>query len=107
MNPHRNTVQHAIAECAIAALREQVLVEGPHTIAAIVHEVGLVPPFYIITWRHAGRHWHQRHNRTPSWYVELGVVRSEEGTGYLEGVRAICDEFGIMMASDEVKAQDV
>jgi taurine--2-oxoglutarate transaminase len=62
-------------ERALAHLRDTILVEGPHTIAAIVLEtvVGtngvLVPP-----------------------------------DGYLEGVRALCDEHGIVMVADEVMA---
>jgi taurine--2-oxoglutarate transaminase len=58
---------------ALAHLRDTLMVEGPHTVAAIILEtvVGtngiLVPP-----------------------------------DGYLEGVRAICDEFGIVFIADEV-----
>jgi taurine--2-oxoglutarate transaminase len=58
---------------ALAHLRDTLMVEGPHTVAAIILEtvVGtngiLVPP-----------------------------------DGYLEGVRAICDEFGIIFIADEV-----
>jgi taurine--2-oxoglutarate transaminase len=65
------------AECerALTHLRETLMVEGAHTVAAIVLEtvVGtngiLVPP-----------------------------------DGYLAGIRAICDEFGIAMIADEVMA---
>jgi taurine--2-oxoglutarate transaminase len=65
------------SECerALAHLREVLMVEGAHTVAAIILEpvVGtngiLVPP-----------------------------------DGYLAGVRAICDEFGIVMIADEVMA---
>src|SRR4051812_38842694 len=62
-------------ERALAHLREVLMFEGAHTVAAIVLEsvVGtngiLVPP-----------------------------------DGYLAGVRAICDEFGIVMVADEVMA---
>jgi taurine--2-oxoglutarate transaminase len=61
------------AERALAGLHEQILAEGPHTIALIMHE---------------------------------GVTGSN-GTiahppGYLEGVRAMCDKYGIMMGIDEV-----
>jgi taurine--2-oxoglutarate transaminase len=62
-------------ERALTHLRETLMVEGAHTVAAIVLEpvVGtngiLVPP-----------------------------------DGYLAGVRAICDEFGIVMIADEVMA---
>ncbi len=58
---------------ALAHLRDTLMVEGPHTVAAIILEtvVGtngiLVPP-----------------------------------DGYLEGVREICDEHGIMFIADEV-----
>jgi taurine---2-oxoglutarate transaminase len=58
---------------ALQHLRDLIMVEGPHTVAAIILEtvVGtngiLVPP-----------------------------------DGYLAGVRAICDEFGIVMIVDEV-----
>ena len=62
-------------ERALAHLREILMVEGAHTVAAIILEtvVGtngiLVPP-----------------------------------DGYLVGIRAICDEFGIVMIADEVMA---
>lgn len=62
-------------ERALAHLRDTLMVEGAHTVAAIILEtvVGtngiLVPP-----------------------------------DGYLEGVRAICDEHGIMLIADEVMA---
>ncbi len=62
-------------ERALQHLRDTLMVEGAHTVAAIVLEtvVGtngvLVPP-----------------------------------DGYLEGVRAICDEFGIVWIADEVMA---
>ena len=66
-----------VEECerALTHLREILMVEGAHTVAAIILEpvVGtngiLVPP-----------------------------------AGYLAGVRAICDEFGIVMIADEVMA---
>ena len=60
---------------ALTHLRDTLMVEGPHTVAAIMLEsvVGtngiLVPP-----------------------------------AGYMEGVRALCDEFGIVMIADEVMA---
>ncbi len=60
---------------ALAHLRDTLMVEGAHTVAAIILEtvVGtngiLVPP-----------------------------------DGYLEGVRALCDEHGIMLIADEVMA---
>uniref|UniRef100_UPI001C60509E aspartate aminotransferase family protein n=1 Tax=Pseudonocardia nigra TaxID=1921578 RepID=UPI001C60509E len=61
------------SERALQYLRDTLMVEGPHTVAAILLEtvVGtngvLVPP-----------------------------------PGYLAGVRALCDEFGIVMIADEV-----
>lgn len=57
----------------LAKLRQQVLYEGPETIAAIYLEP--IPG-------------------------SNGVLVPPEG--YLEGVRAICDEFGILMVCDEV-----
>ncbi len=77
--PYRSAF-HATSEAeeserALEHLRQTIVVEGPHAIAAVVLEtvVGtngiLVPP-----------------------------------PGYLEGVRALCDEFGILMIADEVMA---
>jgi taurine--2-oxoglutarate transaminase len=69
------TTEAEECERALAHLREVLMFEGAHTVAAIVLEtvVGtngiLVPP-----------------------------------DGYLAGVRAICDEFGIVMIVDEVMA---
>lgn len=69
------TTEQEECERALSHLRDLIMVEGPHTVAAILLEtiVGtngvLVPP-----------------------------------DGYLAGVRAICDEFGIMMIADEVMA---
>ena len=69
------TTEAEESERALTHLRNLIMVEGPHTIAAILLEtiVGtngvLLPP-----------------------------------DGYLAGVRAICDEFGIMMIADEVMA---
>jgi taurine---2-oxoglutarate transaminase len=69
---HATTEEEESAR-ALQHLRELLMVEGPHTVAAIILEtvVGtngiLVPP-----------------------------------PGYLAGVRAICDEFGILMIADEV-----
>jgi taurine--2-oxoglutarate transaminase len=63
------------SERALRHLRDLIMVEGAHTVAAIILEtvVGtngiLVPP-----------------------------------PGYLEGVRAICDEYGIVLIADEVMA---
>lgn len=63
------------ADYYVAKLREQVLYEGPDSVAAIVMET--------ITGSN-------------------GVIIPPEG--YLQGVRKICDEFGIMMICDEVMA---
>ena len=71
---HATTPEEECAR-ALAHLRDTLVVEGPHTVAAIIVEpvVGtngiLVPP-----------------------------------DGYLAGVRALCDEFGIMLVVDEVMA---
>ena len=59
----------------VAKLREQVIYEGPESVAAIVMET--------ITGSN-------------------GVIIPPEG--YLQGVRKICDEFGILMICDEVMA---
>lgn len=63
------------AEYYVSKLREQVIYEGPDSVAAIVMET--------ITGSN-------------------GVIIPPKG--YLKGVRAICDEFGIMMICDEVMA---
>lgn len=63
------------AEYYVSKLREQVLYEGPDSVAAIVMET--------VTGSN-------------------GVIIPPEG--YLQGVRKICDEFGIMMICDEVMA---
>lgn len=63
------------AEYYVAKLREQVIYEGPDSVAAIVMET--------ITGSN-------------------GVIIPPDG--YLQGVRKICDEFGIMMICDEVMA---
>ena len=69
------TTEQEESERALSHLRDLLMVEGSHTVAAIIMEtvVGtngiLVPP-----------------------------------PGYLAGVRALCDEFGIMMIADEVMA---
>jgi len=64
-------------ECvnALAHLRDTILVEGPQTIAAVVLETVV---------------------------GTNGVLPPPEG--YLAGVRALCDEFGIVMVCDEVMA---
>ena len=67
--------EKAASEYYVAKLREQVLYEGPDSVAAIVMET--------ITGSN-------------------GVIIPPEG--YLQGVRKICDEFGIMMICDEVMA---
>ncbi|HEV7195930.1 MAG TPA: aspartate aminotransferase family protein [Pedococcus sp.] len=71
---HAQTEQEE-SERALQHLRDLLMVEGPHTVAAIILEtvVGtngiLVPP-----------------------------------PGYLQGVRDLCDEYGIVMVADEVMA---
>ena len=67
--------EEAATKFYIAKLREQVVYENPSSIAAIVMET--------ITGSN-------------------GVIIPPKG--YLEGVRKICDEFGIMMICDEVMA---
>lgn len=67
--------EKAAADYYVAKLREQILYEGPDSVAAIVMET--------ITGSN-------------------GVIIPPEG--YLKGVREICDEFGIMMICDEVMA---
>lgn len=67
--------EKAAADYYVAKLREQIIYEGPDSVAAIVVET--------ITGSN-------------------GVIIPPEG--YLKGVRAICDEFGIMMICDEVMA---
>jgi taurine--2-oxoglutarate transaminase len=63
------------AKYYVAKLREQIVYEGPDTVAAIVMET--------ITGSN-------------------GIIIPPKG--YLKGVRKICDEFGIMMICDEVMA---
>lgn len=67
--------EKAAADYYVAKLREQVIYEGPDSVAAIVMET--------ITGSN-------------------GVIIPPEG--YLQSVRKICDEFGIMMICDEVMA---
>lgn len=67
--------EKAAADYYVAKLREQILYEGPDSVAAIVMET--ITGFN-------------------------GVIIPPEG--YLKGVRKICDEFGIMMICDEVMA---
>ena len=71
---HSHTPQEE-AERALAHLRDVVMVEGPNTIAAIVLE---------------------------SVVGTNGILVPPPG--YLEGVRAICDEHGIVYIADEVMA---
>lgn len=63
------------ADYYVAKLREQIIYENPNSVAAIVMET--------VTGSN-------------------GVIIPPEG--YLQGVRKICDEFGIMMICDEVMA---
>lgn len=67
--------EKAAADYYVAKLREQICYEGPDSVAAIVLET--------ITGSN-------------------GVIIPPEG--YLQGVRKICDEFGIVMICDEVMA---
>ena len=72
MHGHPYSFSHSV-EQALALLREQLLAEGSHTVAAIVLE-GVTG--------------------------SNGTLRHPPG--FLEGVRALCDAHGIMMVSDEV-----
>ncbi|HET6663459.1 MAG TPA: aminotransferase class III-fold pyridoxal phosphate-dependent enzyme, partial [Acidimicrobiales bacterium] len=63
------------SERALQHLRDVIAVEGPTTIAAIILETVVGTNGILVP-----------------------------PPGYLEGVRAICDEFGIMMIADEVMA---
>lgn len=67
--------EKAAADYYVAKLREQICYEGPYSVAAIVLET--------VTGSN-------------------GVIIPPDG--YLQGVRKICDEFGIMMICDEVMA---
>ncbi len=67
--------ERAAADYYVAKLREQVVYEGPESVAAIVLET--------VTGSN-------------------GVIIPPDG--YLQGVRAICDEFGILLICDEVMA---
>lgn len=67
--------EKAAADYYVAKLREQVIYENPESVAAIVLET--------VTGSN-------------------GVIIPPEG--YLQGVRNICDEFGIMLICDEVMA---
>lgn len=62
-----------ILDRSLGTLRAQMMSEGPHTIAAIILESIVGTNGYI------------------------GYP-----VGYMEGVRALCDEFGVMMICDEV-----
>lgn len=73
--PIRFESEKAASDYYVAKLHEQVIYEGPDSVAAIVMET--------ITGSN-------------------GVIIPPEG--YLQGVRKICDEFGIMMICDEVMA---
>ena len=62
-------------ERALGHLRDMIMVEGPSTVAAIILETIVGTNGILVP-----------------------------PAGYLEGVRAICDEFGIIMIADEVMA---
>lgn len=74
-SPFHSTTDQEECDRALSSLRDQLMVEGSHSVAAIILEtvVGtngiLVPP-----------------------------------PGYLAGIRQVCDEFGIVMIADEVMA---
>ncbi|HET6625695.1 MAG TPA: aspartate aminotransferase family protein [Nocardioidaceae bacterium] len=77
--PYRSAF-HATSEAeegerALEHLRQTITVEGPHTIAAVVLETVVGTNGILVP-----------------------------PPGYLEGVRALCDEFGILMVADEVMA---
>ena len=63
------------SERALQHLRDTIAVEGPQTVAAIILETVVGTNGILVP-----------------------------PPGYLEGVRAICDEFGILMIADEVMA---
>eukprot|EP00050_Salpingoeca_kvevrii_P008338 m.302350 g.302350 ORF g.302350 m.302350 type:complete len:513 (-) comp15146_c0_seq1:69-1607(-) len=67
--------EEEITSQALTMLREQLAYEGPHTVAAIFLE---------------------------SVTGTNGILKPPKG--YLEGIREICDEFGIIMVCDEVMA---
>ncbi len=67
--------EKAASDYYVAKLREQIIYENPDSVAAVVMET--------VTGSN-------------------GVIIPPEG--YLQGVRKICDEFGIMMICDEVMA---
>ena len=77
--PYRSAF-HATSEAeeterALTHLRETIAVEGPHTVAAIILETVVGTNGILVP-----------------------------PPGYLAGVRALCDELGIMMIADEVMA---
>ncbi|HRC41985.1 aspartate aminotransferase family protein [Nostocoides sp.] len=74
-SPFHASTEHQEGERALAHLREVLQVEGPHTIAAIILET-------IVGTN--------------------GILVPPDG--YLQGVRDLCDEFGIMLIADEVMA---
>jgi taurine--2-oxoglutarate transaminase len=69
------TTEAEECERALSHLRDLITVEGPHTIAAIILETVV---------------------------GTNGILVPPDG--YLAGVRALCDEFGIVMIADEVMA---
>ncbi len=71
---HSQTEEEESAR-ALQHLRDLITVEGPHTIAAIILETVVGTNGILVP-----------------------------PPGYLEGVRALCDEFGIVMIADEVMA---
>lgn len=74
-SPFHSSDEDEESERALAHLRDIIAVEGSHTIAAIILEPVV---------------------------GTNGILVPPEG--YLQGVRALCDEFGIVLISDEVMA---
>ncbi len=72
-SPFHSNTQEQECERALAHLRDTVIVEGPSTVAAVILEPVV---------------------------GTNGVLVPPDG--YLPGVRAICDEFGLVMIADEV-----
>jgi len=74
-SPFHASTEQEEGERALAHLREVVLAEGPQTVAAIIFET-------IVGTN--------------------GILMPP--AGYLQGIRDLCDEFGIVMIADEVMA---
>ncbi len=74
-SPFHATTEAEECERALSHLRDLITVEGPHTIAALILETVV---------------------------GTNGILVPPDG--YLAGVRALCDEFGILLIADEVMA---